>query len=214
MTGRTGAQLRASRRRRMADDIELAALRLFAARGIDAVTVEDIADAADISRRTFFRYYASKDDVLLGDPEQHLEIVRAALASIPASTGAVMLLRRSLLALAAGLEERREAVLLRKRIAAQTPDAFARQARQSTDAVDALVGVLATTLGVDPDLDLRPKVYVHAALGAMQAAIQLWLAAGTKDSLERLVEQALDLILPGSDPGRGSEHAATELLCR
>ena len=49
------------------DELEAIALDLFNERGFEAVTVEDIAAAAGISRRSYFRYYASKNDVMWGD---------------------------------------------------------------------------------------------------------------------------------------------------
>lgn len=191
---RTGEQLRARRRRRMADDIELIALRAFAERGIDAVTVDDIADAADISRRTFFRYFASKDDILHGNPERQLEIVRAALDSAPANASPSGLARRILLALTSEYDDRKEALLLRKKIAAKDPDAFARGSGRHAGLVDGIVDALTSHLGTDPETDMRPRVYIHAGLGALQAVARTWLTTGARGSLKDLTAESLALI--------------------
>src|SRR4051812_3858642 len=66
------------------EELELIALQLFADRGFDSTTVDDVADAAGIGRRTFFRYFASKNDVVWGDFEAALTLFRNRLAQIPA----------------------------------------------------------------------------------------------------------------------------------
>lgn len=191
---RTGQELRASRRRRMADDIELVALRLFADHGVDEVTVDDIADAADISRRTFFRYFSSKDDVLYGNPERQLKIVHTALDSAPATASPRARVRAMLLALAIDFEDRREVLLLRKRIAAKTPDAFAHGRGSYNTLQDAVIDALAAHMNVDADIDPRPRVYVLAGFGALQAAARMRLTTGSERSLEAATAEALDLI--------------------
>jgi AcrR family transcriptional regulator len=62
--------LREKKRVQVEHELAACALRLFATRGYDAVTVDEIADAAGVSRRTFFRYYTSKEDLLFGFPNR------------------------------------------------------------------------------------------------------------------------------------------------
>ena len=196
MTGtRTGDELREIRRRKMAESIELVALRLFAQHGVDAVSVDNIADAADISRRTFFRYFASKDDVLLGETQQQLDLARSAFAEADPATPPMVLLRRILHSLILLTEQRRELVVLRIRVAARDPEAFSKGALRSPVA-DVVIEGLAAHMQVDPRADLRPRVYVQAGFAATHAALQVWLAGGAKRSLEELTVEALDLILP------------------
>src|ERR1700683_4396678 len=65
------ATLRERRRRRQAGAIERVALKLFAERGYASVTIDQIATAAEISPRTFFRYFENKEDVLFGDRQRY-----------------------------------------------------------------------------------------------------------------------------------------------
>src|SRR5437764_12449016 len=91
--------LRERHRKRTAADLEGAALRLFCERGFDAVTIDDIAAAADVSRRTFFRYFASKEDVILSDHPKRLDELEAALDRRPADEPALAALRHATLPL-------------------------------------------------------------------------------------------------------------------
>src|ERR1041385_2445293 len=113
--------LRERRKQLTAAELEAAALRLFGERGFDAVTVDDIAAEADVSRRTFFRYFASKEDVLLADHFVQLARLREAMASRPAAEPIVTALRNALLSLTSDFEERRELVITRAKLMRDTP---------------------------------------------------------------------------------------------
>src|SRR5512146_3192630 len=70
--------------------LEQAALRLFGAQGYEQTTVEEIAEAADVAVRTFFRYFSSKQDVLFGDVvTDRVSRLRTELAARPAAESAV-----------------------------------------------------------------------------------------------------------------------------
>ena len=118
---------RERRRQRLIAEIEQAALRLFVERGYDAVTVEDIADAVDISRRTFFRYFASKDDVLLGDPHRRACAVQTAVSGRPPGEPLPDVVRHAVLCLADVYQAERELVLLRTELVARNPSSFTRR---------------------------------------------------------------------------------------
>ncbi|MDV3458283.1 TetR/AcrR family transcriptional regulator [Sphingomonas sp. HF-S4] len=75
--------LRERKRRETAKRIKEAGIRLFVERGYDATTIDDIAAAADISRRTFFHYYQSKDDILLSMQNALGDILSAQLVDEP-----------------------------------------------------------------------------------------------------------------------------------
>lgn len=186
----SGTRLRARRRQRLANEIELAALRLFAERGVDAVTVDDIARAADISRRTFFRYFASKDDLLHGNPERQRDIVLEAADSAPGDLAPGALVRRILLALTADFDDHREMLLLRKEIGEKSPKAIS----QTHGSHNTLVVTILEVVTARAESDFNARVYVHAGFGAMQAAVRTWFTGNTSRSLRELTADALDLI--------------------
>ena len=83
MTLSLAAQLRVKRSEMMLDTLEAVALRLFERRGFANVTVDDIANAAHISARTFYRYFPTKEDVLQARILRRTEELRTALAARP-----------------------------------------------------------------------------------------------------------------------------------
>src|SRR4051794_32714478 len=83
--------------------LEDAALALFASKGFDHTTVDEIAEACDVSRRTFFRYFASKGDIFSGGKDGHAPEMFTLIAGRPADEPALDSLRATVLALAADL---------------------------------------------------------------------------------------------------------------
>jgi AcrR family transcriptional regulator len=186
--------LRERRKQLTAAELEAAALRLFGERGFDAVTVDDIAAEADVSRRTFFRYFASKEDVLLADHQVQLARLREAMAARPTDEPILTALRNALLSLTSDFEERRERVILRGRIMRETPSLQARSLVHQKAWEDAMQEMVAERLGVDPVADLRPGVVAATALAAMRVAFNNWLNAGATGDLIPLTAEALDLL--------------------
>ncbi|HZI37176.1 MAG TPA: TetR family transcriptional regulator [Acidimicrobiia bacterium] len=194
--------LRERRKALTASELEAAAYRLFGERGFDNVTVDDIAAEADVSRRTFFRYFASKEDVLLADHFVQLARLREAMASRPDDEPIVTALRNAVLTLTTDFEERKEKVVIRARLMRDTPSLQARSLVHQKLWEDAMQDMAADRLGVDPVKDLRPGVVAAAALAAMRVAFTLWLTAGCDGDVIALTTEALDLL----DGGLGQLH--------
>ena len=195
--------LRERRKRLTASELEAAALRLFGERGFDAVTVDDIAAEADVSRRTFFRYFASKEDVLLADHIVQLKRLREAMAARPDDEPVLTALRNALLSMTGDFEDRKEMVILRGRIMRETPSLQARSLVHQKTWEDAMQEMVAERLGVDPAVDLRPGVVSATTLAAMRVAFQTWLTSGAKGDLIAMTAEALDLL----DGGLQQVHA-------
>jgi AcrR family transcriptional regulator len=186
--------LRERRKALTAAELEAAAFRLFGERGFDAVTVDDIAAEADVSRRTFFRYFASKEDVLLADHFVQLARLREAMDARPDDEPIVTALRNALLSMSTDFEDRKEKIILRGRLMRDTPSLQARSLVHQKLWEEAMQDMVADRLGVDPAKDLRPGVVSAATLAAMRVAFTNWLTAGCDGDLIALTAEALDLL--------------------
>jgi AcrR family transcriptional regulator len=186
--------LRERHRRRTAADLEEAALTLFTEKGFDAVTIDDIAASADVSRRTFFRYFASKEDVILSDHPRRLGELRAELDRRPADEPALTALRHAIISLAGSFEEQREHLLRRFELIKETPALEARSLCLQRNWETGVTEMLADRMGVNPAEDLRPGVVAATTMAAMRVATANWLAGGGHDDLPAIVAASLDLL--------------------
>lgn len=154
------------------------ALRLIAEQGYEATTVEQIAAAAEVSPSTFFRYFPTKEDVVVQD--EYDPVMAAALEAAPPGLGAVATVRH---ALRAGLDtfgpEDLERVLERGRLALSVPALRARTVDNMATTVDLIAAPLARRAGRPPD-DPAYRVVAGACLGAMTVAIFTWLSRDGK----------------------------------
>jgi AcrR family transcriptional regulator len=162
------ASLRERKKARTRAELQRHALRLFAERGYEATTVEDIAAAAEVARSTFFRYFSAKEDVLLFDDVDPL--FEEALASVPAGTPLLVALIEAMRATFAGLDEQKRAdEELRMRLVRTVPEiAAARRARGAWD-VEQVAHFVASALGRNPE-DIEIVTLAGALTGARFAA--------------------------------------------
>src|SRR3954452_4288768 len=158
--------LRERKKERTAQAIEDAALRLFKERGFQATTIADIAEAADISPRTFFSYFPSKESVLFGDADATL----ASLSDhLDARTGDLIgALRAWIVEIADhdGLPDKRELELREVIEASEQLRAYERQVIARFETV--IAAAAATELDADPG-DVRPRLVAAAAGAALMA---------------------------------------------
>jgi len=186
-------QLREKRSEMMLLELEAVALRLFEERGFAAVTVDDVAAAARISSRTFYRYFAAKDDVLQVRVVQRSEELRGALARRPADESPLHSLRVAL----AGVLADEDAALLRRWIAvvAATPSLV--KSVLGGIALNAQV-VIAEFLGErldQPSHSLVPTMLAAAVGGVVQAAQTRWYFEG--GDLVTIMSESLEVLERG-----------------
>ncbi|MYR98242.1 MULTISPECIES: TetR family transcriptional regulator [unclassified Streptomyces] len=201
---------RSRKARRTRDTLAQAAFELVLDRGLRNVTVEEIAEAADVDRRTFSRYFASKEaaalDSLRGDGDR----INEALRSRPAGEPPLLAYRRAVLAWLADPEaepwHRRPRIFDLLVVAEEEPALYAAFHHIRVDAQEDSVAILADRLGVDPRHDIRPAVTVAAGVGALLAAQAAWVRGGRPDALPALVTEAFDALAADllTAPGRDS----------
>ncbi|MBW3667810.1 MAG: TetR family transcriptional regulator [Actinobacteria bacterium] len=186
-----------------------AATRLVAERGLDRVTVDDIADAAGVSVRTFFNYFAAKDDAVIGaDPERVHELL-ATLAARPADEPPLDSLRAALTATLDRYVEQRDDWALRSSLVRQWPQLRARHMGQFEQLERQLIEAVADRMGADADRDVYPTLVVSVAVAALRAALRAWVAPGVTTPLADLVAEAFDGLAEGLPPPRRRRHRTT-----
>jgi AcrR family transcriptional regulator len=176
------------------------ALRLATERGVEHVTVEDIAAEAEVSTRTFFNYFASKEEALIGpDPSSAGDLTRA-LAERPAEEAPLESLRQLMLMRAAVVQHSADDVRARMRLVKSCP-ALQPVYLATASAFDRLLTEgLAARLGTDPEQDPYPALLVAVSSAVMRTTIVTWLAAPAgraPEPLDRLVDAAFDQIAAG-----------------
>lgn len=170
--------------------IQHATLELACELGVEALTVAQISEAADIAPRTFFNYFASKEDALVGDGSLTAAELRERLAERPVAEEPLVALRAVLgeITLVAMLESDREQMLARQRLIQEHESLMARQLAQLATLERALAEGLAQRLGLDPDEDLRPQVLAALSLGVLRVAIRRWTAVDSRFLGELIAE--------------------------
>jgi AcrR family transcriptional regulator len=197
--GVTTPGLRERNKLRTRQEIADATLRLAAERGLENVTVEQIAAAADVAPRTFFRYFESKEDALLADHSERLELLRETLKSRPATEGPLTAVRTALLDVVGDLEEHREHMLSKVQLMENNPTLRGRSLEMMGQLELTIAEALAERTGVELETDYRPFLIAAAVCTAMRVAIDRWGATGGSGDLTAMVTSALDLLDGGLD---------------
>lgn len=187
---------RQRKRDRTRNALMQAALRLFAERGYDATTIEDITDAADVAPRTFFHYFASKDDVLFGGHEERREVLIQEFRSQVEHHPVPEALRQALLTIADAFEDDPDFFLRRAQLYTKWQPLRSAVLRVNEALVEGLTEVLGEQLGLDPRRTLAPRLIATFANGATRCAIDTWVASGGKADLRALVAEALRVAEP------------------
>jgi mycofactocin system transcriptional regulator len=177
------------------DHITDVALDLFAARGFDEVSVDDVAAAAGISRRTLFRYYSSKNAIPWGDFDTHLQQMRELLDHVDPQTPLSTALHDALLAFntfdVSGSAVHRK----RMRVILETAELQAYSMTMYAGWREVIAAYSAERIGAAPG-DLIPQTVGWLMLGVALSAYEHWLADESV-SLSHAIAQAFEVTRPG-----------------
>jgi AcrR family transcriptional regulator len=172
------------------------ALRLFIERGYDATTVEQICAAAEISPSTFFRYFPTKEDVVIED--EYDPIMAEVFRAQPPELSPIQALRAVFRDIFPAVYEReRQALVTRTRMMFEVPALRARMfdsLRTGTLAV--LSELVAERTGRSED-DARVQAFSWAVMGVLQSAMYAWLDSGGTIDLPGLVDENLEFLDAG-----------------
>ncbi|MGV9450967.1 TetR family transcriptional regulator [Streptomyces sp. NPDC003635] len=185
--------LRERKKQRTRDALLRAALELFTTRGYEQTTVDDIAAAVDVSQRTFFRYFANKEEAAFAVQEMAEAYYVEAVRLRPPGEAPMEALRQAVLRGWDGLHEVIESVvpvalyLRMYKVVESTPTLLAAHLRRSAETEERIARVLAEREGLDVDADPRPRLAVAVFGGVMRVTERQW-SMGEDFSLEGIRE--------------------------
>jgi len=174
-------------------ELEHIALSLFFDKGFESTTVDDIARAAGISRRTFFRYYASKNDVAWGSFDEHLTRFQANFDAVPAAVPIASALHECILAFNDFSDDELPWLRQRMTLLLRVPALQAHSVLRYAAWCDIIAHFVARRTAC-AESTLLPQVMARCALGTAVAAYEHWLR-GADVTLHDTLEAALSIWL-------------------
>ncbi|MFA1547625.1 TetR family transcriptional regulator [Actinomadura chokoriensis] len=153
-----------------------AALDLFLAKGYEATTIDEIVAAVEVSQRTFFRYFATKEDVVTSFLTEHDQVLGEALATRPPGERPFTALFESLRVVLRTIAEGDPAEGARfrrvRKIVESTPSLMAAQMARYAESTECLAAEIARRENVELEHDLRPRIVVAFYLAAVKVAFE------------------------------------------
>ena len=202
--GEARASLRERKKLATRRSLRRVALALVAERGYSHVTVEDIAEAADVSPRTFFNYFPTKEAALFGADQDRITELRERVAHLAPGEPALTALRLVMVSDAQTVADELSelggdpADWLRRMKGAHTdPQLRAARAAQMAMVERAITEGLAERLGTDPEQDPYPGLLATLAAGVCRASMTFWAGSGSTVPLPQLIDQAFQALADG-----------------
>jgi AcrR family transcriptional regulator len=176
------------------------AVRLAVERGMENVTVDDIAAEAGVSARTFFNYFPSKEDAVLRpdpDPVGEAKVIADAFTDVPAELSPVRALAAAWRPVAERLDREAPEWLARISIIEKDPALIARMftAKEETERV--MLDAIARRTGLDADGHVYPRLLLMVVGSAFHATTKQWYELGGKASVAELFDEAIDSVAGG-----------------
>ncbi|MEU0940181.1 MULTISPECIES: TetR family transcriptional regulator [unclassified Embleya] len=196
-TAGTATGLRERKKERTREALVAAALELFLRKGYDATTIDEIVAAVEVSRRTFFRYFAGKEEVALARAIEFEALFLDALTARPAAEAPLTALRRAGAEVFARVADEEpdgagQEFLRMRRMIEDTPVLLAASLRNAMELERRMAAEVARREGVEPGDDRRPALSVTLYHAVMRVAMEEWTEAGALDiaDLARTIDDA------------------------
>lgn len=186
-----------------------AALQLALEHGVDAVTVDAIAEAAGVSTRTFHNYFSSKEEAMLSHGERIAQLWADALRARPADEPIWDAIEVVLLEAFAVADSAIEGAIAAAQVIESSPGLLTRKADLRDWAKTLLCQAIADRTGTDAAADLYPRLVNQVAVGVVDSAVDLWRSgnAGERTPSE-LISAGLAQVRDGL-PDPSHDHART-----
>jgi len=173
----SSAGLRERKRAETHARIQAEAMRLFLERGFEATTLDDVAAAAEVSRRTLFHYFGSKEEIVFSTKAGFPDRIRAAIAARPADEPLLDMVENALTDMASGTDPRARALA---RLIRDTPSLRAGDQAKYETIERVLATALAERKGLAPD-DIDCWITAATAIGILKLSMQAWLDGAPDD---------------------------------
>jgi AcrR family transcriptional regulator len=190
------ANIAERKRQLVRNELAEAAVTLLADQGFEETTVDQIVAAVGMSRRTFSRYFQSKEDVVVHMLAGAGAQMCAELSARPDDEPPALALRHALSVFTSLCDADPDKPLHVSRLILNTPALLARFLERQSQCQAEMAGILARRAGADPDADLRPALAAGVALTAFQTALRRWVDSNGAKAMDELVDQAFAMITP------------------
>ena len=202
--GHANVGLRERKKARTREALQEAAMERFARQGFDGTTVEEIAEACEVSPRTFFRYFPTKEDVLFADAADRRERLLAVIAERPVGEPAFVALCAAMRTLTDDYRDDRAALVARFQIVAASPHLQAYKAEHQHGWEAAVVDVLERRALAQHATVSRDELQLVTAVttAALRVALDAWVADPSAPDLGVLLDDAFARLAAGFDPAR------------
>ncbi|MYS79035.1 TetR/AcrR family transcriptional regulator [Embleya scabrispora] len=198
-TAGTATGLRERKKERTREALVDAAQELFLRKGYDATTIDEIVAAVEVSRRTFFRYFAGKEEVALARAMEFEALFLDALTTRPADEAPLTALRRAGTEVFARVVDEEhdgagQEFLRMRRMIEDTPVLLAASLRNMIELERRMAAEIARREGLTPGADRRPALLVTLYHSVMRVAMDEWTEGGALEAtgLVRIIEDAWD----------------------
>lgn len=200
----TAIGLRERKKARTREALQEAAMGLFSRHGFDHTTIEEIAEACEVSPRTFFRYFPTKEDVLFADAEARRERLLAVIADRPPAEVPFVALCESMRTLADDYRHDRDALVARSKVVAESPHLQAYKAEHQHGWESEVVDVLTRRALADgtPVSRTELELVTAVATAALRVTLDAWVADSTTTDLGALLDHAFARLAAGFAPVR------------
>jgi TetR/AcrR family transcriptional regulator, regulator of mycofactocin system len=181
--------------------LEQAALRLFAEKGYEQTTVEEIAEAADVAVRTFFRYFSSKQHVLFGDVgHDRVTRLRSELSARPRGEPILDSVHAVMEATDIADPEEQRQIMVRLRLLEQQPSLVNTYLQLSYELRQIVVEFVAERTGLSVDKDPYPLIVASAVAASWDIALSVWAATDGHRSLQEIRREVFAALTAGIEP--------------